>query len=70
MSKYHLNTLRLIRIETEAIKSGWYDKNPRKCFCEEVARRSGELGNEHPSDEAIRKAERMLSRLKKERGKQ
>lgn len=70
MSTHHLNTLRLIRFENEALKLGWYDKNPRKCFSEEVARRSGELGNEHPFDEAIRIAERMLARLKKARGKQ
>ena len=64
MTKYHRNTLRLIQIEKDAIENGWYLKHPRSCFCEEVAKKSGELGNEYPSDHAIQIALRMLSKLK------
>lgn len=65
MSGYHPNTLKLIRIGDNAIELGWYKKHPNTCFCEEVARRAKELGNEYPSDEAIRIAERMLNQLKR-----
>lgn len=64
MTKYRPNTLKLIRIENKAINKGWYEKHPRTCFSEEVAKKSGELGNEYPSDRAIQIALRMLSKLK------
>lgn len=66
---HHPNTIKLINIENQAIKLGWYKKNPNKCFSEEVARRSGELGDEHPSDEAIVIALRMLAKLKQKEEK-
>ena len=62
---YHRNTIRLIRIEYEAIENGWNKKYPRTCFCEEVARKSGEMGNDYPSDKAIEIALKMLEKLKK-----
>ena len=64
----HPNTAKIIKIENKAIKLGWYKKHPKKCFCEEVARCSGELGNEYPSDKAINIALRMLENLKKKEG--
>ena len=52
-----------MEIEDEAIHLGWYKKHPKTCFCEEVARRSGELGNDYPSDDAIQIALSMLRKL-------
>ena len=66
MSKWHRNTLRLIEIEDEALRLGWAEKYPRRSFSYEVAEEAGELGNEYPSDEAIRIAERKLEEFKKE----
>jgi len=66
MSEYHPNTIKLLQIANEAIKLGWYVKYPKICFCAEVAKRSHELGNDYPSDKAIKIAERMLRRLKRE----
>lgn len=63
MTTYHPNTLKLIHIEDKALCLGWYKKYPRTCFCEEVAKRSGELGNDYPSDTAIEVALEMLKEL-------
>jgi len=61
----HLNTEILIKIEDKAIDLGWYDKYPKKSFCQEVARRCGESGNENPSNKAIKIALNMLYKLVK-----
>jgi len=56
MSKYHPNVYKIIKIEDDAIfRLGWNEKYyGQKCFCETVARMSGEEGNDYPSDYAIR----------------
>jgi len=63
-TKHHPNTIRLIRIEDEAINLGWYRYYPKVCFSSEVARRSNEEGEENPSDKAIKIASRMLNELR------
>lgn len=63
---HHPNTIKLIQLNGVAIKVGWNSINPRLCFCQEVARRSGEMGNEYPSDEAIEIAEEMIRELEKQ----
>jgi len=64
--RYHPNTLKLIAIENEAIKLGWYKKYPYRCFSEEVAKEAGELGEDYPSDEALIIAQKKLEKFKKE----
>jgi len=65
ISRYHPNTLRLITIEDEAIRLGWYKYYPKLCFSSEVAKRAGEEGELYPSDNAIVIASKMLNKLKK-----
>jgi len=67
MSDYHRNTKRLIQIHDEIIKLGFADKYNLD-FCYEVAKASGELGNDYPSGEAIRLAELWLKEFR-ENGK-
>lgn len=66
MTVRNLNTQRLVRIQDKAIEAGWAEKYPRRCFCYEVAEEAGELGGEHPSDDAIHIAERKLSEFLEE----
>ena len=54
------NTWRLIKIAKMAMKYGADFAE----FCEDVARRAGEEGNDAPSDEAIEIAKRKLAALK------
>jgi len=61
----HPNTIILINLHTKAIKYGWAERYPRLCFCQEVAKRANELGNEHPSDNAIIIANKMLENQKR-----
>ena len=58
------NSVLLMLIERKAIKLGW---DTSKCFCQEVARRADEMGNNHPSDKAIKIAEGMVEKLERER---
>jgi hypothetical protein len=57
----HKNTIELIRIDDEIINLGWYEKHPRKNFCEYVAEQMNEMGNEFPSDKAIKYARKILT---------
>jgi len=47
-------------LHDEVIKLGWNEKHPHLCFCQEVARRADEMGNEYPSDDAIQIAMGMV----------
>jgi len=64
MSEYHPNTLRLIEIHDEIIELGFFKKYT-KDFCYEIAKATGELGNDYPSDEAIKLAESWLKEFKR-----
>jgi len=66
MSDYHRNTKRLIQIHDEIIKLGFADKYNLD-FCYEVAKASGELGADYPSDEAIKLAESWLEEFRRSR---
>jgi len=57
------NTLRLMEITDEIIRLGFLEKY-NKCFCYEIAKATGELGNDDPSDEAIKLAELWLKEFK------
>jgi hypothetical protein len=56
-----LNSLKLIQIEDELIRLGWYEKHPKTCFCSFVAKKMGELGNDSPSADAIKYAKKVLA---------
>jgi len=62
--KFHPNTLELIDIENAIINLGFVDKYPNKCFSYEIAKATGELGNEYPSDEATRLAKQWFEEFK------
>ena len=62
--EYHPNTLKLIDVEDAVIDLGFTDRYPDKCFSYEIAKATGELGNEHPSDEAIKLAKKWLEEFK------
>jgi len=62
-NEYHKNTLRLIEITDEIIRLGFLEKY-NKCFCYEIAKATGEIGNDYPSDEAIKLAESWLKEFK------
>jgi hypothetical protein len=62
----HPNTILLMAIEDDAIEAGWYKVHPKTCFCEEVAKRAGEVGNDYPSHNAIKIAWDMLNKLKEQ----
>jgi len=62
--EFHPNTLKLIDIEDAVINLGFADKYPDKCFSYEIAKATGELGNEYPSDKAIRLAKRWFKEFK------
>jgi len=66
VGNYHINTLKLVRIENDAIfRLGWNKKHHgRKCFSSTVARMTGEMGNEYPSNFAIRVANWLKRSLK------
>lgn len=59
------NSVKLICLEDEAIKLGWYKKHPKKCFSEYIAKITGEMGNMDPSDRAIEVAEEIVEKLRK-----
>lgn len=61
----HPNVIVLIKIHEKAIENGWAERYPKLCFCQEVAKRAGELGNEYPSDNAILIANEMLENQKR-----
>jgi len=63
--KYHPNTLRLIDIEDAVVDLGFTDRYPSKCFSYEIAKATGELGDEHPSDEAIQLAKKWFREFKR-----
>ena len=63
MNDFHPNTLRLIKIHDEIIELGFLEKYDLD-FCYEVAKASGELGNDYPSDEAIKLAESWLKEFR------
>jgi len=67
MNDWHPNTLKLLKLHIEAVEKGWNEKHPNKCFCQEVAIRAGELGNEYPSDNAIIIALEMIEELEGDR---
>jgi len=54
------HTKQLTKIENEIINLGWYEKHPDKDFCYYVAEKTGELGNDSPSDRAVKYAKRVL----------
>jgi len=64
VERHHPNTLELIQISSEIIEAGFLERY-NKDFCYEVAKAMNELGNEYPSDEAIRLAKRWLEEFKK-----
>ena len=57
----HPNTLKLMRINEKAIALGYVGD-----FCRDVAAKMEELGNDHPSDNAILFAENWIKRLENE----
>jgi hypothetical protein len=60
-----LNTIKLIRLEEEIIGLGWNQKHkPKQNFCSYVAEKTGEIGEDSPSDKAIKFAERVVARYK------
>ena len=62
-----ITTRKLMQMEKEVIKLGWYEMYPqKKDFCYEVAKAADELGQEYPSENALEIAEQMLDKLKKE----
>jgi len=62
---YHVNTLRLIRIMDEILELGFHKRYPKKCFSYEIARATGELGEDYPSDRAVELAKSWLEEFKK-----
>lgn len=62
-NRAHLTALDLVKVEHEAAKAGWYKKYPYKCFCQEAARRSVEMGGKYLFDRTIRAALRMLREI-------
>ncbi len=55
------NSAKLIEIENKIIALGWYKYHPKKCFCTYVAEHLNEVGQDAPSDSAIRFAKHVLN---------
>lgn len=64
MTEFHSNTWKLVKLQSKAVELGFADKYPYKDFCQEIARFSNELGDDYPSDQAIKLAERWVEELK------
>jgi len=60
----HRNTLKLIDLERQVLELGFWKKYPDKDFSYELAKATGELGNENPSDKAIQLAEQWVTEFK------
>ncbi|RLF46654.1 MAG: hypothetical protein DRN29_04750 [Thermoplasmata archaeon] len=60
----HQNTLKLINLERQILELGFWKKYPNKDFSYELAKTTGELGDEYPSDKAIRLAEQWVTEFK------
>lgn len=60
----HRNTLKLIDLERQVLELGFWKKYPDKDFSYELAKATGELGNENPSDKAIQLAEQWVAEFR------
>ncbi|RLC87265.1 MAG: hypothetical protein DRJ03_06460 [Chloroflexi bacterium] len=60
----HRNTLKLIDLERQVLELGFWKKYPDKDFSYELAKATGELGNENPSDKAIQLAEQWVTEFR------